>query len=453
MLKYAAIADDLTGATTVGVLLARSGIRTAALFSGEAVFRFREEHYSALCISTDSRAQQKQEAYRNVRNVTEHLKERGVKHFSKRIDTTLRGGIGTEIDAMLSVLGEGSVAVVVPAMPQSRRIVVGGYSIIDNIPLSRTSVSKDVKTPVTESHVPDLLMEQTSTRVGSIGLKSVLKGQKAVTADLIQAIREGCRIIVCDAVTLEDIDVLAESVLKLTNPVLAVDPGPFTTALTLKIEHMTSPVREEKALLSKEHLKTVLVVAGSATPVTRMQMQKLKSRENTRFVMVDPQKLIGDEQIRSGEKDRVKKEAQEMLDGTRNPGALILESSNGSNLNLNREDQKRGYLPGSCSALINDAMADVAASILEMYGEDRIAGFYTTGGDTMESVCKRLGVEAIEMVDYVIPQADLGRFIGRYEGLPIVGKGGLTGNEHTACEIVDRIVLESLKTDLVEKKE
>jgi uncharacterized protein YgbK (DUF1537 family) len=69
----------------------------------------------------------------------------------------------------------------------------------------------------------------------------------------------------------------------------------------------------------------------------------------------------------------------------------------------------------------------------------------------MESVCKRLGVEAIEMVDYVIPQADLGRFIGRYEGLPIVGKGGLTGNEHTACEIVDRIVLESLKTDIVEK--
>jgi uncharacterized protein YgbK (DUF1537 family) len=37
----------------------------------------------------------------------------------KRIDTTLRGGIGFEIDAMLEQLPQETVAVVVPAMPQS----------------------------------------------------------------------------------------------------------------------------------------------------------------------------------------------------------------------------------------------------------------------------------------------------------------------------------------------
>ncbi|UMY58695.1 four-carbon acid sugar kinase family protein [Klebsiella pneumoniae] len=39
----------------------------------------------------------------------------------------LRGGIGFEIDAMLEQLPQETVAVVVPAMPQSRRILVGGY--------------------------------------------------------------------------------------------------------------------------------------------------------------------------------------------------------------------------------------------------------------------------------------------------------------------------------------
>lgn len=447
MLKYAAIADDLTGATTVGVLLARSGIRTAALFNGDAILRFSEDKYKALCLSTNSRAQKIDEAYTNVRNVTKYLKARGVVHFSKRIDTTLRGGIGTEIDAMLSVLEKGTVAIVVPSMPQSNRIVVGGYSIIDNIPLSMTSVSKDVKTPVTESHVPDLLQAQTKIRVGYIGLKSVLKGQEAVTKDILQAIKDGYRILVCDAVTLDDIDTLANSVLGIPYPVLAVDPGPFTTALALKRENLDARSDVPETILKRDHLKTVLVVAGSATPVTRIQIRQLKERVSTEFVMVDPRKLIADEESRSKEITKVKNEIHSIINQTSELGALIIESSDGSNLNLNQEDSQHGYVEGTCSALINDALADVAASILEIYGEDKIAGFYTTGGDTMESVCKRLGVEAIEMIDYIIPQADLGRFIGNYEGLPIVGKGGLTGNENTACDIVDRIMLESQRTD------
>ena len=54
----------------------------------------------------------------------------GARYFQKRIDTTMRGGIGVEIDAMLDQLSEDTVAVVVPAMPQSRRIS-GGWIFRD----------------------------------------------------------------------------------------------------------------------------------------------------------------------------------------------------------------------------------------------------------------------------------------------------------------------------------
>ena len=52
-------------------------------------------------------------------------------------------------------------------------------------------------------------------------------------------------------------------------------------------------------------------------------------------------------------------------------------------------------------------------------------------------------MECIQVIDYVIPQADIGRLVGSYDGLPVIGKGGLTGNDHTACDIVDRLFKEA----------
>lgn len=51
------VADDLTGATTTGVLLARSGAKTVAYFSAEAALREeRDLKLDAIVISTNSRA-------------------------------------------------------------------------------------------------------------------------------------------------------------------------------------------------------------------------------------------------------------------------------------------------------------------------------------------------------------------------------------------------------------
>ena len=95
-----AVADDLTGATTTGVLLARSKARTAVFFNEEAAQEARETaSLDAILISSNSRPLPKEEAYDKVKSATNALKAMGVKYFSKRIDTTLRGGVGVEIDA------------------------------------------------------------------------------------------------------------------------------------------------------------------------------------------------------------------------------------------------------------------------------------------------------------------------------------------------------------------
>lgn len=74
-----------------------------------------------------------------------------------------------------------------------------------------------------------------------------------------------------------------------------------------------------------------------------------------------------------------------------------------------------------------------------------------TGGDTMVHILKMLEAVGIKLVDYVIPQADLGVVIGGYsDGLVVVGKGGLTGTVQTAAAIIERIVKEASVRDLIE---
>jgi uncharacterized protein YgbK (DUF1537 family) len=130
---------------------------------------------------------------------------------------------------MLEQLPLETVAVVVPAMPQSRRILVGGYSVIDSVALSRTDVARDVRTPVTESWVPGLLAAQTHHQVGHIALASVMKGEGQLQEDLQEQQQRGVRVIVVDAITVEDVDAIAGAVVALNWNVLAVDPGLYRT--------------------------------------------------------------------------------------------------------------------------------------------------------------------------------------------------------------------------------
>ena len=110
---------------------------------------------------------------------------------------------------------------------------MGGYSVIDSVALSRTDVARDVRTPVTESWVPGLLAAQTHHQVGHISL-SVMKGESQIEIDLQEQQQRGVRVIVVDAITVEDVDAIAGAVVALNWNVLAVDPGPFTERLAAR---------------------------------------------------------------------------------------------------------------------------------------------------------------------------------------------------------------------------
>ena len=442
-----AVADDLTGATTTGVLLARSKARTAVFFNEEAAEKTEGiDELDAILISSNSRPLPANEAYDKVKSATIALKKMGVEYFSKRIDTTLRGGVGVEIDAMLDQMKEGTVAVVVPAMPQSRKILVGGYSIIDGVALINTPVAQDVRTPVKENYIPRLLEGQTRRKVGLVTLDKVLAGEEVIEEALAEQKKAGCEVIVVDGITLEDVENIAKVCISLRWDVVAVDPGPFTSKLAFYRELISA---EEPNIppQADEAGKTVLIAAGSATPVTKKQMEILCQDPRHVRVSVEPLPLIEGGDVALDEVFKAVNKAAELLESDNQPRAILFETAlHGELLNLDEEDNKRHYAGGMSANRINAGLGMIISQLLEKVGKEKVAGLYTTGGDTMVNVCYQLGVECIEVMDYVIPQTDVGRLVGsKYSGLPVVGKGGLTGNYNTACDIVSRLFRESAR--------
>lgn len=441
------MADDLTGATTTGVLLARSKARTAVFFNEEAAEKTEGiDELDAILISSNSRPLPANEAYDKVKSATIALKKMGVEYFSKRIDTTLRGGVGVEIDAMLDQMKEGTVAVVVPAMPQSRRILVGGYSVIDGVALINTPVAQDVRTPVKENYIPRLLEGQTRRKVGLVTLDKVLAGEEVIEEALAEQKKAGCEVIVVDGITLEDVENIAKACISLRWDVVAVDPGPFTSKLAFYRELISA---EEPNIppQADEAGKTVLIAAGSATPVTKKQMEILCQDPRHVRVSVEPLPLIEGGDVALDEVFKAVNKAAELLESDNQPRAILFETAlHGELLNLDEEDNKRHYAGGMSANRINAGLGMIISQLLEKVGKEKVAGLYTTGGDTMVNVCYQLGVECIEVMDYVIPQTDVGRLVGsKYSGLPVVGKGGLTGNDNTACDIVSRLFRESAR--------
>lgn len=348
------MADDLTGATTVGVLLARSGLKTAAFFDTESFAR-NEVEYPAMVVSSDSRPLPKAEAQQQVSAAVKQLQARGAHYFTKRIDTTLRGGIGFEIDAMLEQLPLETVAVVVPAMPQSRRILVGGYSVIDSVALSRTDVARDVRTPVTESWVPGLLAAQTHHQVGHIALASVMKGEEQLQRDLREQQQRGVRVIVVDAITVDDVDAIAGAVVALNWNVLAVDPGPFTERLAVRRGLMREARSSATASSGAENPRgSILVVAGSATPVTKKQLQYLIANdERVCHIPVDAELLVDRKNAAEIEVNRVVQHARQCVPAQQNAIFVFESALTGRLLNLQEEEQRFGLVHGQAAENIN----------------------------------------------------------------------------------------------------
>ncbi|WP_315166590.1 four-carbon acid sugar kinase family protein [Metaclostridioides mangenotii] len=427
-MKLYIIADDLTGANATSVLLAKEGFKCSSFIDSNLLNDSNMENYDVVAVSTDSRGIKANEAYDKVAEEVNRVKHVNPT-YAKRIDSTLRGNIGSEIDAVLDNVKD-SVAIVVASYPDSSRISIGGFLLVNSIPLEKTLVAKDPKCPVTNSKISEIIKLQTKHSVGNIGVNEVLRGHINLCDKIKDLANSNNRIIVIDAVTNDDIDIIAKASKMSDLNVITVDPGPFTR----------SYLNEKYGSSTVEQGKKVFLSIGSVSKTTIGQIEHLLVSRNPDFVKVDPLKLIDDNQL-DKEIDRVISIIREKLEANKsNILGVSTTTREEEILDLTALSRELKIDEETISVKINKGLAKITKIALEI-SHSAIGALYTSGGDVTMEVMKILEVEGIDIKDEVIPLAVYGRFIGgKYNNMPAITKGGLIGDEKTLLVCVDYLL-------------
>ncbi|WBW49384.1 four-carbon acid sugar kinase family protein [Peptoniphilus equinus] len=410
------IADDLTGGNATGVLLKKMNYRAHTVLNLSAIDPIKLAECECVIYPTNSRGLDAQAAYDRVYEACETLASKDVRLYSHRIDSTLRGNLGSETDAMLDVLGEDYIAVCAPCFPATARIVCGGYMLVGGVPLHKTNIAFDPKTPVNISEVAELFRRQSRYGVVSVRLKELMAGKHHL-ADVINAhVEAGHRIICFDCISQEDLDLIADACIESGRNIVAVDPGVFTTTLARKLI-----VPRDKQVNSR-----ILAVVGSVNPNARTQIEALWLAQITHRVMIETKKLLESETARQHEIDRV---IEDVMSGCRQQQVTTIVSDGiypENRLDFTLYMKKLQCSLDEVTAIINSAFAQITYEIFKQ--EPSFRAMYTSGGDITVAVCERFGTVGLRLRDEVLPLAAYGKILGgAFDGVHIITKGGSQG--------------------------
>jgi uncharacterized protein YgbK (DUF1537 family) len=412
MKKIAVIADDLTGANDTGVQFAKQGLSTVVVMGAS--------HFDGgagavvTVIDTNSRALPVAEAYAKAAEAARLLSGGRFVAVYKKIDSTLRGNLGPEIDAIMDVGGQ-DLAVVAPAFPKNGRITVGGLHLLNGLPLEATEIARDPKMPVRESHIPSLLATQTKRKIGHIGRKTVLAGTAAIAAELVRLKGDGVAIVVCDAWQDDQLRSLAEAIVNFARPVLWVGSAGLAEYLPAAYGLQGDPGKRSP----------VAVIAGSVSGATRGQVAKLSERADVAYIMINPAVLLVPD-LRQGEIDRCCTAAADAL--ARGQNAVLASGYSDDVVTATKEKAAALGLDGKESGdRIAASLGEIGRKIAV---NQALGGLVLTGGDIAVAVCSALGAVGIKIVREIATGIPLGELQGgERAGLRVVTKAGAFGNE------------------------
>lgn len=423
MKRVLMIADDLTGANANCSLMKKIGLR-AASFLGTNISQI-PKNIDVVAATTDSRAMTSKQSYKEVAKKVKLFKEEDIILYSKRIDSTLRGNLGAELQAYQDSLAEKRVAIAVPEYPNSGRIVINGTMYVNGNLLVNTDAGKDPKMPVISSKVIDNFKKSYKGRIKEVFIEDIEKGLEHLI-NLIKSYSKDFDLIIFDTISNSHISLIAKAVSKSEIKYISVDPGPFSTELT-------------SLLYKRLHIQTkALAVIGSVTQITIDQLKELKKNYKHYEVKVDPIKLMNMGTIQ----DEISR-ALKLIKGNIEKVDLAILTTTPENLedrlNLIEISKETGISVDDLSLIISRGLANIAKQILE--DNETFSGIFSSGGDITVALAEELLSTGIEIKQEVVPLAAYGRVIGGLRpGLKIVSKGGMVGDEKTMVKCVETIL-------------
>ena len=412
MFQLAIIADDLTGAMDTGVQFAKRGLRTVVSLSDtlpeEAV-----RDTDIVVLNTSSRADEPGEARRKAAACGRYVRALGVARVYKKIDSTLRGNVGPELEGLMDSW-EARAVVMTPAFPAVGRHVIGGLLLIKGVPWEETQYAEG------SGRRTSVVAEVIGTRrpTATVELTDIEAGEETLAHRLRQLVEEGASIIVADAAEPADLAVIARALARSGLDRVVCGSGGLAEELPGALGIVGRQREPSPRPAGGE--RPVLVVAGTVNPVTIQQVRRAQESLGVRVLEVLPAALSRDPE---GQRRRVADACQTALRDVRDLVVASVPLSANVGATMMARD-----------SAVASALGPVVASALHP-GE--WAGIVMTGGDTAISVCAALGVGVLEIEGEVEPGVPCGRLLqGPLAGLMVVTKAGGFGSPEAIAKAI-----------------
>jgi uncharacterized protein YgbK (DUF1537 family) len=205
VLLLGCIADDLTGATDLGITLAREGLSVIQV-NGIPGPDLAVPDADAVVVALKSRTIAPEDAVAQALAALAWLRARGAGRiyfkYCSTFDSTPRGNIGPVTEALRTALGAATGSLptpATPAYPRNGRTVYRGHLFVGDVLLSDSGMRQHPLTPMTDASLVRVLAAQTTGKVGLVPYADVETGADAVRARLAALAADGCAHAIVDA--------------------------------------------------------------------------------------------------------------------------------------------------------------------------------------------------------------------------------------------------------------
>lgn len=425
MERIAIIADDLTGASDTGIQFCKYGLKTLVIVDYQNI-EGGDKEKQVWSINADTRSLSASEAYQRVYSMAKKLKALGFKRIYKKLDSTLRGHPGTELEAVMDALAV-DLALVVPAFPANGRIMIKGHLLLGSPAAAGVAEAKDSLDLQQRStcDVPNLLQERMGRQVGSIHLETVRKGEEEL-ARAIEVLRQkGKEVLVLDAAEEEDLARITRACNLLKREVIIAGAA----GLAAYLPAAWGLIPPASQVVFPDGL--ILLVAGSRNPVTAEQVRQVLRACRAHLVKVETAAVAGGRVAEEIEK--VTASAHSWLQSKELPHLLVIAVDSLWNASDAKLIETEGGSPHSKA--IAGALGEITRRLVT---ERRVCSLVITGGDTAVHICRALGARGIDLATELLPGIPLGRLLGGVaHGLSVVTKAGGFGPPEAFVRILE----------------
>ena len=382
------IADDVTGATDLALMLSKNGMRVLQIFGeprGEA-----PSDTEAIVIALKTRTAPISTAVQKSVRSAQWLKEAGAGQFffkyCSTFDSTEEGNIGPVCEALLDFL-ESSYTIVCPAFPENGRTVYMGHLFVHGKPLSESSMKDHPLTPMHDSNLIRLLGKQCRDpkSVGLISINTVASGLSAIHERIEELKQGGYRFAVVDAFEDQHLHLIVKacSDLKLIT-------GGSAIAMGLPENYRQSGILPAKSppLEMPKVNGPVAILSGSCSAATQEQIKILSEKVDGLYL--DPIAIIndGEEYIQS---------FLDKVDHAISRGVILVYSTTDAK---KVKKIQSSLAKESAEELIESAFAKLGNYLLRR----NIRKFIIAGGETSAVIAEALNIRQI----YIGPEIDPG---------------------------------------------